>query len=225
MRAQKENEGKGMRRSFRRLLPWLSFAAFCILLALVFLAVINAAVCHKTKDRILGMDELSTLEDIDVVIVLGCKVYDDGSMSARLEDRVRKGVEVLSLGVGETLLMSGDRRDDGSYDEVGAMREAAIGWGIDEERVLIDPDGNSTYESMVRLLEIYEGKRVVIVSQTYHLYRAIYIAQKLGIEAWGVGADARPYRDWLKCEVRELFARPKDVLYMQIRPSIDSVES
>lgn len=212
-------------RSVRRWLPLLALLLGSVLFLCTFVLSISAAVCQKTQARILGEDELVAMEgEFDAVIVLGCKVYDDGRMSARLEDRVSAGVSLHLRGVGETLLMSGDRRTDGSYDEVGAMKDAAIAAGVDEDRVAVDPRGYSTYESMVRLLEVYEGKRVVIVTQTYHLYRALYIAEKLGIEAYGVSADARPYSDWFRSETREILARVKDVFYMQIRPSV-SVES
>lgn len=217
---------KACRRSLRRLFPLFAFLMGCLLFLAIFVLAINAAVCHKTGDRIVTEDALLSMEeDFDVVIVLGCKVHEDGRMSARLEDRVKTGISVFSEGIGDVLLMSGDRQPDGSYDEVGAMKHAATDAGIPEECVLTDPCGYSTYESMVRLLEVYKGKRVVIVTQTYHLYRALYIAEKLGMDAWGVSADARPYSDWLRSEVREIFARIKDVAYTQIRPSVSLAES
>lgn len=223
-----KDEARTRSHRLRRALPLLTLLLTCAVLLSAFVLSVNAAVCHKTGDRIVTEEALTALqaeEGFDVVIVLGCKVYDDGRMSARLEDRVNTGISVFSLGIGEMLLMSGDRQTDDSYDEVGRMKDAAIAAGVDEERTLIDPRGYSTYESIVRLLRVYEGKRVVIVTQTYHLYRALYIAEKLGIDAYGVSADARPYSDWLKSEVRELFARVKDVLYTQIEPSVSLATS
>ena len=214
----KKSKQRKLRRLMHRLLPLFTLLLTCVTVFAVFVYAINLAVCNKTKDRIVSADELEGR--FDVVIVLGCKVYEDGTMSARLSDRVSTGISVFSKGIGETILMSGDRSADGAYDEVGAMKNAAVDEGISEDRILLDPFGYSTYESITRLLKVYEGKRVVIVTQTYHLYRALYIADKLGIEAWGVSADARPYSDWLKSETRELLARVKDVFYTQIQPSV-----
>ncbi len=197
---------------------------FCIsAVALVgFLCIISAAVCHKTADRIVTIEDLSAMEgEFDYVLVLGCKVYEDGTMSARLHDRVQVGIQVFERISAEHLLMSGDRHAEDGYDEVGAMRRAAVEAGISEEKILTDPRGFSTYESVVRLLQVYRGQRVVIVTQEYHLYRALYIAEKLGIEAFGVSADLRPYRDQVKCELREIAARVKDVYYVQAKKDVD----
>ena len=148
--------------------------------------------------------------------VLGCKVHDDGRLSARLQDRVDTGIDLFQMGIGETLLMSGDRQPDGSYDEVGAMQAAAIAVGVEGDRITLDPHGYSTYESIEHLAKELEGKRVVIVTQTYHLYRALYIAERMGLEAYGVSADRRTYSDQLKCEAREVLARVKDLWYTQV---------
>ncbi len=183
---------------------------------------LNAAVIAKTADRIVTPHELTEMEErFDCILVLGCGVYPDGRMSDRLRDRVDVGISLYAKGFSSVLLMSGDRSADGSYDEVGAMKTAATNAGVPEDCVWIDPRGFSTYESIVRLTELYGGQKVLIVSQEYHLYRALYIAEKLGMEAYGVSADERSYRDWFKCEVRELFARVKDIWYMQRKPAVD----
>ena len=109
--------------------------------------------------------------------------------------------------------MSGDRRE--GYDEVGAMEREAKEQGIPANRILLDPKGYSTYESIVNLLKEYKGKRVLIITQEYHLYRAIYIAEKIGIEAYGISADLRPYRKQLLYDLREVIARLKDVLWVE----------
>ncbi len=197
---------------------------FCISAAVIVgcLCIISAAVCRKTEDRIVTVETLRTMEgEFDCVLVLGCKVYEDGTLSARLHDRVQVGVQVFENISAEHLLMSGDRHAEDGYDEVSAMQRAAEEAGIPTEKILTDPRGFSTYESVVRLLEVYRGRRVVIVTQEYHLYRALYIAEKLGIEAYGVSADLRPYRDQIKCELREIAARVKDVYYVQAQKDVD----
>lgn len=203
---------------FRRALPAICLAGGVLLAGVLTACTLSAAVCDKTADRIVTVDDLTELgTEFDCVIVLGCKVHADGSLSARLHDRVMTGIEVFEAGIGNTLLMSGDRQPDGNYDEVGAMRQAAIEAGVREEAVAIDPIGYSTYESMENLLAEYAGGRVVIVTQEYHLHRALYIAEKLGIDAYGVSADRQEYSDRVKCELREILARVKDVWYVQVK--------
>ncbi len=213
-----------MQKKLLPALPWRkAVSAICltggVLAAGVLGAcILSAAVCDKTSPRIVTVSELTSLEeDFDCVIVLGCKVHSDGTLSARLHDRVMTGVEVFQAGIGKTLLMSGDRQPDGSYDEVSAMQKTAVESGVPEEAVTLDPIGYSTYESMENLLSEYKGRRVVIVTQEYHLYRALYIAERLGIDAYGVSADKREYSDRIKCELREILARVKDVWYVQAK--------
>ena len=84
-----------------------------------------------------------------------------------------------------------------------------------KEVIAIDPEGYSTYDSISNLLKQYKGKRVLIVTQKYHLYRALYIADKLGIDAYGVSADLRTYTKQLKYDLREILARVKDVVWVE----------
>ena len=109
--------------------------------------------------------------------------------------------------------MSGDRSE--GYDEVGAMQREAERLGVPEDKILIDPKGYSTYESIFNLLQQYKGKKVLIVTQKYHLYRALYIAEKLGVEAYGVSANLRSYTKQFKYDMREILARVKDVFWVQ----------
>ena len=194
------------------------------LLLLLILLSISGAVCHKTQDRIVTPDSLEDLDgEFDYILILGCSVRPDGSMSAMLRDRVDTGIALYERGVCSTLLMSGDSASVG-YDEVGTMKQAALDAGISERAIVTDPLGLSTYDSVARLLQVYEGKRVVIVTQEYHLYRALYIAEKMGIEAYGVSADLRSYSGQIKRDVREVFARCKDVFYALKQPPAAEVE-
>ena len=132
-----------------------------------------------------------------------------------LEDRVKTGVSLYEQGLADHILMSGDRSI--GYDEVGAMQGEAEKLGVPKEMILLDPEGYSTYESIVNLLEEHKGKRVLIVTQKYHLHRALYIAEKLGIDAYGVSADLRSYSKQAKYDFREILARVKDVLLVQYK--------
>ena len=171
--------------------------------------IINGVVKSAGKDRIISVEDATKLEDIDCVIVLGCQVKDDGSLSGMLKDRMWRALELYEAEVAPKLLMSGDHgRED--YDEVGAMKNYAVENGVPSENVFMDHAGFSTYETMYRAKEIFESDKVVIVTQEYHLYRALYIAEQLGIEAYGVPSDFHNYAGQTMRECREILARCKD---------------
>jgi vancomycin permeability regulator SanA len=132
-----------------------------------------------------------------------------------LSDRLDRGVLIYNLGVSDKLLMSGDRTDE-YYDEVRVMTAYAENSGVPENAIIQDPEGYSTYESMYRAVNVYGVKRMVIVTQRYHLYRALYIARELGIEAYGVAAEDIRYSGQTKRDVREILARCKDVFKVML---------
>ena len=183
-------------------------AALCIFgVAAVF--GIDAWVRGSTKDRILTQQEAVALPDVDCIVVLGCQVRDDGTLSHMLEDRVKRGVALYDGGAAPKLLMSGDHGRQ-TYDEVDAMKRYAVEAGVPSVDVFMDHAGFSTYETVYRAKEIFGAERILIVTQEYHLYRALYIADALGLEAWGVAADYRSYSGQFSRDVREVLARVKD---------------
>lgn len=149
--------------------------------------------------------------------MLGCGVKSDGTPSDMLEDRLIRGIELYKAGAASKLLMSGDHGSD-EYDEVGAMKRYAIEAGVPAEDIFMDHAGFSTYESIYRAKEIFGVKKLIIVTQEYHLYRALYIAQSLGMEAYGVASDYRTYAGQSMRDVRELLARCKDFFISILRP-------
>ena len=153
---------------------------------------IDAYVVHSTRDQLLTPEEATLLEGVDCIIVLGCKVKANGTPSDMLEDRLRRGVELFHAGAAPKLLMSGDHGTM-TYNEVQSMKQYAMERDIASSDIFMDHAGFSTYESIYRARDIFQAKKVIIVSQEYHLYRAIYIAEALGIEAYGVHADYRNY--------------------------------
>lgn len=187
---------------------------FCWVLALAILGmgaltVIDASIRLSSGKRILTQEEAAKLEGVDCILVLGCLVHDSGRPSDMLADRLRRGVALYEAGAAPKLLMSGDhgRKD---YDEVDAMKRYAFEAGIPSEDIFMDHAGFSTYESLYRARDVFQAKTVLIVTQDYHLYRAIHIAKRLGLEAWGVGADYHTYWGQSAREVREVLARVKD---------------
>ena len=199
-----------MKKSIKIFIIVAGILAGLAILGVTALFSLNAMVKATTKDNILSVEEAAALEDVDCILVLGCGIHDDGSPSDMLHDRLRRSVELYEAGVAPKLLMSGDHSRKG-YDEVDAMKSFAIEAGIPSEDVFMDHAGFSTYESMVRAKEIFQAKKIIIVTQEYHLYRAIYIAEQLGMEAYGVSSNYRRYRNQSDMNTREVLARVKDV--------------
>lgn len=187
------------------------------LLGVLTVAVLNLIVCRSTAPRILAAENAAAVTDADCILVLGCGVHEDGSPSNMLEDRLKRGIELYKAGVAPKLLMSGDHgRDD--YNEVAVMKAYAVAAGVPSEDIFMDHAGFSTYESLVRAKEIFQADTLVIVTQTYHLYRALYIAKQFDIDAYGADADLRTYAGQSMRDVREIAARVKDVLTCLFKP-------
>ncbi len=185
-----------------------------MLVCLIFLActsvlVINAYVRGTTKDRIISVEAAAEIQDVDCILVLGCGVKKDGTPSDMLCDRLTMALELYKANAAPKLLMSGDHGSE-DYNEVGVMKQFAIDAGVPSEDIFMDHAGFSTYESIYRAKEIFQAKKIIIVTQEYHLFRSLYIAEKLGIEAYGVASEYHTYSSQLMCEVREIFARFKD---------------
>ena len=178
---------------------------------------INLGVTLSADKWILTQQEAGMLSDVDCILVLGCYVYEDGTPSHMLEDRLKQGVALSQDGASGKLLMSGDHGQT-SYDEVAAMKLFAMNQGIASEDIFMDHAGFSTYESMYRAKDIFQADKVIIVTQQYHLYRAVYIARSLGIEAYGVAADYRTYSGQFVRDVREVLARVKDFVVCVFKP-------
>ena len=199
---------------------------FCVLLGFAllcgtFVLSVNAYVVKSTEDRFLSAEEAALLENVDCVLVLGCLVKADGTPSDMLHDRLLTGVTVYEkIKEGQSsvkLLMSGDHGRE-EYNEVYAMKGYAVEQGIPSSEVFMDHAGFSTYESVYRAKEIFGAERIVIVTQGYHLSRALHIADALGVDAYGVSADVRTYRGQILRDVREILARNKDFLTAIVKP-------
>jgi len=169
---------------------------------------VNAYVKSSVEEHIVAADEVSDY-GADCILVLGCYVRPGGEPSHMLRDRLQRGVELYEMGVADKLLMSGDHGRT-NYNEVETMKQYAIDAGIKSEDVFMDHAGFSTYESMYRAKEVFGVEKMVIVTQKYHLSRALYIAKSMGIEAYGVPADFSTYAGQGARDVREVLARAKD---------------
>ena len=209
MKAEKKTVTKKKKR-FPRML------AVLILLAVLFPLALNLIVMATTQSRIITPDAAAKL-DADAILVLGARVWGNGQPSGILKDRINTGVDLYETGASDRLLMSGDHGTD-DYDEVNAMKDYAIERGVSPSVIFMDHAGFSTYESLYRARDIFQIKTVVIVSQQYHLYRALYIARALGLDAYGVSCDTREYNSYLLFDPRETLARCKDFFYSIFQP-------
>ena len=178
---------------------------------------VNGYVVSSTKNRILTPQQTTALTDVDCILVLGCGVYADGQPSAMLADRLAQGVALYKDGVSGKLLMSGDHGQT-DYDEVNVMKQYALNENIPSEDVFMDHAGFSTYESIYRARDIFQAGKIIIVTQGYHLHRALHIAKALGVEAYGVASDLRTYSGQLYRDVREVLARNKDFVNGIFKP-------
>ena len=179
---------------------------------------INGHVKKSTSGQIISPEKASELTDVDCILVLGCYVHDSGRPSDMLADRLRGGIELYQAGASPKLLMSGDHGRK-EYNEVKAMKLKAMETGIPSEDIFMDHAGFSTYESIFRARDVFAADKIIIVTQEYHLHRALYIANALGVEAYGVAADYHTYVGQANREIREILARNKDFATSILKPN------
>jgi vancomycin permeability regulator SanA len=184
--------------------------------AVVAALLVNQYVIASAKKRIVTQDEAAE-GGYDCILVLGAGVRDSGEPSQMLEDRLITGIELYERGAADKIIMSGDHGRAG-YDEVNVMKEYAVTAGVPSEDVFMDHAGFSTYESLYRARDVFLAEKVLIVTQKYHLYRALYFADKLGLEGAGVKADIRLFPQQAAYDRREFLARNKDFFYTLLRP-------
>ena len=202
-----------MKRRIKRFFIILILAAVLLATA-VF--VPNFIVIKKTESNIVTLEEAAELSDVDCAVILGAGVRE-GKPTPMLRDRLLVGIDLYKSGAVKKLIMSGDHGST-DYDEVNIMKSFAVDRGVPDEDIFMDHAGFSTYETIYRAREIFEADNIIIVSQKYHLYRALYIAEKLGIKSVGVSADLDTYRGQTKRDLREILARDKDFFKCIFKP-------
>ncbi len=194
----------------------LTFAAVLVLLGLILGLGPDLLIAASARSRIVSPEEAAAF-GADCILVLGAGLLPDGSPSLMLGERIQTGVDLYEAGVAPKLLMSGDHgRSD--HDEVNAMKDAAMAQGVPSEDIFMDHAGFATYDSFYRAGAIFGVKKVVIVTQAYHLPRALWIARALGLEAVGVSCDTRRYAGQTYRDVREILARDKDFFKCILKP-------
>lgn len=190
------------------------YVIIVIIIMVIIMLGINFYVKKTTESQILN--DFSNIKDIDCILILGAKVVDN-KPSPMLEDRLLEGINLYKNNIAKKIIMSGDNGTK-RYDEVNTMKKYAIENDIPSEDIFMDHAGFSTYESIYRAKEIFCAKKIVIVTQKYHLYRALYIANKLGIKAYGAISEPRQYVGQIYRELREILARDKDFIKCIFKP-------
>ncbi len=183
---------------------------------IIIILILNFFVRFTTRKQITSEDNLPKDGSYDCILILGAAVWGD-SPSPMLKDRLETGISLYKNGYAKKIIMSGDHGKD-NYDEVNLMKNYAMQRGVPSEDIFMDHAGFSTYESIYRAKEIFGVKKLIIVSQKYHLYRAIYIANQLGLDSYGVDATKRKYGKEIYREVREVIARDKDLIKCIFKP-------
>lgn len=213
---------KGRMKKRKNIFVWLAVFLIKTLLVIAGLALflfgaINASMMFVPKFA--EADEIRTSveksgEKYDYIMVLGASVRKDVP-SHMLRDRLDKAIELYKADSSEYLLMTGDSSTK-YYDEVGTMTSYARAAGVDADHILQDAYGLNTYESLRRARKEYGCGRILIVTQKYHIYRAVFLADMLGFEAVGVATDEAEYQGQAARDRREILARCKDFVIAHI---------
>lgn len=187
-----------------------------IIILMIAIFSLNIYVVNSTKNEIVKEENVSNIEGVDCILILGAGIWGD-KPSPMLEDRLKEGIVLYKQGTTKKIIMSGDHsRED--YDEVKIMKEYAESEGVPSEDIFMDHAGFSSYDSVYRAKEIFGVQKMIIVTQKYHLYRSLYIAKKLGIEAYGIESNLRTYPGQVFREIREILARDKDYFKCIMKP-------
>ena len=205
-----------MKRKYKAVI----FVVLGIVLLIGIAAVsLSVYMVKATEKSVFTADTFKNDEKADCILILGAGVKDD-KPKPMLRDRLLTGIELYKSGAAEKIIMSGDHgRAD--YDEVNVMRSFAIEQGVRAEDIFLDHAGFSTYDSVYRAKNIFGAENIIIVSQKYHLYRALYISEKLDVKAAGVSANLNTYGGQLKRDIREIIARDKDFFKCIVKPEAE----
>ncbi|MBD3245111.1 MAG: hypothetical protein GF335_03910 [Candidatus Moranbacteria bacterium] len=197
-------------RIFKKLFKYSLVLAGAVI---VFTVILHLVIQFKTKDQIFC--DLNKLEKKQTALILGALVRKDGRMSDIYLDRVRSAIELYQNDKVDKILISADNSRI-NYNETKAAEKYLIEKGIPSQDVYLDYAGFDTYDSLYRAVHIFKVKSIIIVSQKFHLPRALYISQDLRLDALGYCADKRQYQYMRSYRIREKLAQVKaffDVLF------------
>ncbi len=206
-----KSNAKRKHRSKHSVLKTLLIVVLSIILAFLALTIgISGFTISSTRNNV---HTIAQVEEqgihADAIVVLGASVFANGTPSDILADRLEVAADLYKAGAAPTIIVSGDNRES-HYNESDAMKDYCVELGIPSDAVYIDHAGYDTYASIYRAHYEYGANSVMVVTQAYHLYRALAIAQGLGMQATGVAADKGDYDNQMMYSIREAIARDKD---------------
>ena len=153
----------------------------------------------------------------DGILILGAAVWEGQKPSHMLHDRLLTGISLYRRGAAPKIIVSGDHgRPD--YDEVNVMKDFAMRCGVPQKIFLWTTQDSTRMTVCTGPEEVFQAERLIVVTQRYHLYRSLYTARRLGLAAYGVCADRRPYAKRLHRNIRELLSRDKAVVMTFLKP-------
>lgn len=182
------------------------FGFYLAIASVILVSVINWHINSYSEDYI--YEKTDSIPKCYTALVLGAFVYNNGNPSGILRDRLDKGIELYTKKKINRFLLSGDHGTF-KYDEVNNMKEYLLNKGVSTKDIFLDHAGFDTYNSAVRAKEIFNVENVIIVTQEFHLARAVYIARKKGLNAFGAIADKLKYPSLPYLKKREWLARIK----------------
>lgn len=197
------------KRKVRKLNKKMLAFWIAIFIVILITPVTNILMVNCYKSQIVKDDELKK-HNADCILILGAGVWEGNKPSSMLRDRLEEGLRLYKEGIAPKVLVSGDHGLP-NYDEVNVMKSYLVKAGVPSIDVFMDPAGFTTYDSMYRARDVFGVKKTVVVTQEYHLYRALYICDSLGLEALGSPAYPHVYPGAKMRTVREWFARDKAV--------------
>ena len=213
-----------LKNNKKTILESVIFCAFVLALVFLFVLSVNINIVVNTSDNIYNISDLESIDnDYDCILILGAGVRKDGTATPMLNDRLLTGITAFESNKSQVVFVTGDSESE-SYTETVTMKNVLVGQGIDENAIISDGYGLSTYESIWRAKNVYGFKKILIISQKYHLHRAVYIAEKLGLEADGLDAALQGYSKQPLYSLREYLARIKDLIYTEMQPHPQYVE-
>jgi len=188
-------------------------SAFLFVLILNLVVMVNGQSYFKSEREMIDGNEKA-----ECILVLGAGLRRDGTPTLILCDRLKRAAALYNDGVSDIILVTGDNSTQ-DYNEVQSMEDYLVSeLDVPREAIIKDYAGFSTYDSMYRAKEVFCVKKAVVVTQRYHLYRAVYVARGLGIDAVGVPGDYDVFGKQLIRDIREIAARAKDFFSVIIKP-------
>jgi len=199
-----------MRGKTKRLIRKMLIPGGALLSALlVFVVATNIWVLASVPPLV--YEKPGDVPKLEAALILGARVFSDGRMSHMMQDRADAGLELYRAGKVRKIIMSGDHGTK-TYDEVNTVKNYLLSQGVAAQDLFLDHAGFDTYDSLYRARDIFGVYSLVVVTQKFHLPRALYIGRSLGLEVYGYPADKRQYQGMFWNETREVAARTKAFL-------------